>query len=119
MKKKTKIVSALAGACALALFAAPAAHAASGDSNVDLREHVMPWNSYVKGGVWPITTSKSSMKSGWNDYVSSLWVWSYVDTAILYVDTNYSGLSKTFVYGTDSLVDYNFNDMTSSVKLTW
>jgi hypothetical protein len=42
-----------------------------------------------------------------------------VDSITLYEYASYAGLSSNFVYGTDHLGQYGFNDITSSYKTFW
>jgi len=105
--------------CALALVAVPlpASAGSPGSNNVDLRAN--PYGAAYSWGQETISVSYSSnyMQSGWNDRVSSLWVWSPVDSIKLFRDVNRTGPYKPFVYGTDDLRWYDWNDVSSSYTI--
>lgn len=98
---------------ALALVAAPL----SASATVDLYENIALGD--LGGDDITVNASRTTMQSGWNDRVSSLWVWSPVDYITLWSDTSYGGSYRQFVYGTDNLGSWSFNDVTSSYQITF
>lgn len=118
-KKLPGIAAAVVGALSLALLPGVASAHSPGSNHVDLREHACCGIGW--GDIYDAYVSRSTMPAGWDNKVSSLWVWSPVDSITIYSGTYYTGDSLNFVYGTDHLggYGYNFNDRTKSYILYW
>lgn len=122
MKATTTVSLAGAAVLLLSLIAVPlAANAHSpGSDHTDLRDHCQRSGCFVNTNpTIEVSNNAASMPGGWDNRVSSLWVWSDVDFITLYEHPSYAGLSTSFVYGTDHLGQYGFNDMTSSYTTSW
>lgn len=119
--RKKPIVATGAALCALVLWAAPVAAYADnpGDDHVDLRTHVAVQMWLPGAATLEVSSTVNAMPSGWNDTVSSLWVWSDVEAITLWENADRWGDFETFIYGTDDLRDYGFNDVTSSYTIIW
>jgi hypothetical protein len=119
--KSKRFISVGAAVCTLGLVAVPISANASGPGSdvVELRTHIAS-NWWLPGAsTIEVDTSADAMPWGWNDGVSSLWVWSDVSTITLWEDENKRGLYETFEFGTDNLADYDFDNMTSSYTIRW
>lgn len=126
MKRKLPLAAA-AVACTIGVFAAPLSASAfvqpapqSVGTTVDL------WDNYDQGAYWGgaymnVSNSNEYGLDGnwWNDRISSLWVWNPVNTITLYEWLGYRGANQAFVYGTDDLRWYNFDNITSSYYLSY
>jgi hypothetical protein len=70
------------------------------------------------GGTSMCTSASSSwVGSAWNDVISSVKV-SAGTQLVLYADVNYAGSALTLTADTPNLVSLNFNDLTSSYKIS-
>lgn len=110
MKSRTFVgIGAALGA--LALVAVPLTASAT----VDLYENIALGD--LGGAQTTVSATRASMPSGWNDRVSSLWVWYPVDYIVLWSDEGFGGSSRLFYSGTDNLNGWGFNDVTSSYQI--
>lgn len=112
MKRKA-LIAGSAFVCALGLVAVPI----SASATVDLYQH--PYLGDWGGDKWTVTVSANQLV-GFNDQISSLWVWNPVDYITVYEHSFKTGANLTFVYGTDNLAGYgyDFDDKISSYSIT-